>query len=234
MWHYGVDSDGTVMLIPEENREMCSLVANQRQKTPFKSNIGTKSLEVWGKKNKKIKKISKSTAHYRTDINTPDFWTVWKQNGWVRHEYRQSSHATRWREENIWLPFRANSNLWLCHTWRAVTASALFFNARQWGALMDYGQSPQSLQGSPHTFTTWMFFFCSIQKVLQQRGVFFTHFLPPWWSERQQLNIFCQNPTSLLPRLPANNYHRNYPSGRRRPDEVFLTASRTRIDVSDG
>lgn len=61
------------------------------------------------------------------------------------------------REKNIWLPFRTNSNLWLCHTWRAVHASALFVNARQWGALMDYGQRPQSLQGSLLRITIFFF-----------------------------------------------------------------------------
>lgn len=182
MWHYGMDSDDTVMLIPEENRKMCSLVANQPQKTQFKSNIDTKSLDVWEKKIRKIKKSSSQRliTEQTSTQPTPDLGTVWKQNGWVRHEYRQSSHATRWREENIWLPFRANSNLWLCHTWRAVTASALFFNARQWGALMDYGQSPQSLQGSPLTFTTWMFFFFVLFRRCWNKEVFFSLiFCPP-------------------------------------------------------
>lgn len=51
---------------------MCSLVANQRQKTPFKSNIGTKSLEVWGKKIRKLKKsqsqrlITEQTSTHQT------------------------------------------------------------------------------------------------------------------------------------------------------------------------
>lgn len=114
----------------------------------------------------------------------------------MHYENRQKSYATRWREENIWLPFRTNSNLWLCHTWRAVHASALFFNARQWGALMDYGQKPQSLQGSPLTFTSWFFFLLYSESAETKRFVYqsFFFFWPSRWSAWQQLNIFVQIP----------------------------------------
>lgn len=150
----------------------------------------------------------------------PDFWTVWKQNGWVHHEHRLSSHGTRWRVENIWLPFGANGNLWLCHTWRAVSASALFFNARQWGALMDCGQSPQSLQGSLLTFITWFIYFLLYSEGAETKRCVFLSLFAPLMKRMTATQYLCQK--GLLPRLPANNYHRNYPSRRRRPDEVFL------------
>lgn len=79
-----------------------------------------------------------------------------------------------------------------------------------------------------------VFFFLFYSEGAETKRCFFHSFFAPLMERKTATQYFCQNPTSLLPRLPANNYHRNYPSRRRRPDEVFLTVSRTRIDVGDG
>lgn len=107
---------------------------------------------------------------YWTNIRTTHTRTLFpKTKGRILCENIQLHRATHSLEENIWLPFKANGNLWLCQTWRAVSASALFFHAGQWDALMD-----SELTAYIHDYVSLPF----IQNVLKQRSVFFSHTSP--------------------------------------------------------
>lgn len=152
-----------------------------KKKTFFKAkgkggHCDTQSVDVF-----KILTRTTDNSLYWTNICTTHTRTLFpKTKGWTRRENIQLHRAAHSREENIWLLFKANRNLWLCQTWRAVSASALFFNTGQWDPLMDYGQRPSlasELTAYIHDYVLLPF----IQNMLKQRSVFFSH-TSPWWN----------------------------------------------------